>query len=731
MKKGREEKRGKSVSAHRVATEDTIVHGLTAMARTAGNTPNTNDWIIDSGATHHISPNLTDFQDYHPLEEFIEVESADSVSLATAAGSINLHLECGIHLRVEALYVPDFGALFLSVPQLIKEGIDVSFRSDSHTAYITSVGFTEQPPGRCTPGSMSFVLLGKAVSKPTSVTEYQANFPSCRTDSETTSRTDVDSSPQLDVDSSRMDSEPILACQSTGREDIETWHRRLGHLNFSDIRKLLPKGSYSEKETKRNTCDICIKAKAKEKFQRRIPARRVSKPLELIHSDLCGPISPASQSGRRYYILYIDDFSRYTWVCFLRGKSSSEVCTVFKDFKILVERQLKHRITRFRCDNGKGEYDNETFRAILTEYGITFEPSPVYTQHKNGVSERMIQTHNAKACAMLLDSTLPPSMWAEAISTANYLHARSPTSSNNGITLYEKLFGRKPEVSHLRNFRCKAYKTLPAIHRSKFGTRTDTLFMLGYVHDSTTIWRFWDPRRRQVIQASNITFVYSAQELEHGNTENGRGLVPNGLDTSDGPAVDTAACELSVSRESPDNIVGGREFVAPNRHGLDTSDGPAVDALAGGLGVSRGSLGNEGGCGFVTPSGLDDPNGRGLVQNGLADQNGRGLVPAETSSRYDLRKRPRVVAHQIRVEEEPMDSTDPVSYREAIEHPRLGQQWSDAVGEELRSLAENSTWDYVRLEDVPAGVISISSKWVFKTKELPGGGTQYKARLVI
>ena len=354
----------------------------------------------------------------------------------------------------------------------------------------------------------------------------------------------------------------------------------------------------------------------------------------------------------------------------------------------------------------------------------------------------MIQTHNVKARAMLLDSTLPPNMWAEAISTANYLHARSPTSSNNGITPYEKLFGRKPEVSHLRNFGCKAYKILPVIHQSKFGTRADILFILGYVHDSTTIWRFWDPRRRKAIQASNVTFVEFAQELECGNTENGSGHVPNGLDTSDGPTVDTAACGLGISRESPDNMEGGREFVAPNGrglvpNGLHTSDGPSVDAVACGLGVSRESPDStEGGRGFVAP------NGRGLVPNGLNTsdrppvnavacglglsrgslgnmENGCGLVPAETSSRYDLRKRPRVVAHRIRVEEEPMDSTDPVSYREAIEHPRLGQQWSDAVGEELRALAENSTLDYVRLEDVPAGVIPLSPSGSSRPRSCP------------
>ena len=101
------------------------------------------------------------------------------------------------------------------------------------------------------------------------------------------------------------------------------------------------------------------------------------------------------------------------------------------------------------------------------------------------------------------------------------------------------------------------------------------------------------------------------------------------------------------------------------------------------------------------------------------------------TGQYDLWKRPRAVAHLIWVEEEPMDSADLISYWEAITYLRLGQKWSDAVDEELRSLAENSTWDCIRLEDVPAGIMPISSKWVFKTKELPGGSIRYKARHVI
>jgi len=147
-----------------------------------------------------------------------------------------------------------------------------------------------------------------------------------------------------------------------------------------------------------------------------------------------------SQSGCRYYILYFDDYSRLSWVFFLRSKTSAKICEVSRKFKTMTELQFSTRIARFRCDNGKGEYDNEEFRSILKESGISFEPAPPYSQHWNGVAERMIQTHNAKAHAMMLDSQLQRSLWAEAINTANYLHAQSPTSANKGV-LHSKYYG--------------------------------------------------------------------------------------------------------------------------------------------------------------------------------------------------------------------------------------------------------------------------------------------------
>ena len=123
---------------------------------------------------------------------------------------------------------------------------------------------------------------------------------------------------------------------------------------------------------------------------------------------------------------------------------------------------------------------------------------------------------------------------------------------------------------------------------------------------------------------------------------------------------------------------------------------------------------------FVASTTLNDSGLLGAtssaVESGTPDAAGHVVEhdPEPRTGRYDLRKRPRAVAHRTWVEEEPMDSADPVSYRKPIEHPRLGPRWADAVNEELRSLDENSTWEHVWLEDVLAGVTPISSNWDFR-----------------
>ena len=128
---------------------------------------------------------------------------------------------------------------------------------------------------------------------------------------------------------------------------------------------------------------------------------------------------------------------------FLKTKKSQEYTTAFRDVRAYVKTQFNCEIKRLRCDNGRGEYDNGLFKSELMQSGTQYEPAPPYTQHMNGVSERMIQTLNTNARALMIDAHLPPKFWAEAVNTAAYLHQRTPTKTLNGTTPYERLFSRK------------------------------------------------------------------------------------------------------------------------------------------------------------------------------------------------------------------------------------------------------------------------------------------------
>jgi len=201
-------------------------------------------------------------------------------------------------------------------------------------------------------------------------------------------------------------------------------------------------------------CPTCVHTKQQQDFIR-TKASRSSTPFALVHSDLCGPIKH-SIGGAQYYIIYIDDCTRYTEVYFLITKTAEEISAKFQHYQARVQTRGFH-IKRFRSDNGSGEYNNLIFLGLLGEKGITFEPSPPYIEYKNSTAERMIRTLNAKARSMILGANVPIIFWLEAIRTACYLHRRSP---------YEALYGTIPKIGHLRRFGCRVYKHIPPAQRT-------------------------------------------------------------------------------------------------------------------------------------------------------------------------------------------------------------------------------------------------------------------------
>jgi len=263
---------------------------------------------------------------------------------------------------------------------------------------------------------------------------------------------------------------------------VNMWHRCLAYINHQDLRRLLessgeripmdvepvtnltpitdpilveritdPMDIKSVTDPCWETlglCQTCVHAK-QHKHIICIKTPWSLTPFALVHSDLCGPMKH-SIGGAQYYIVYIDDCTRYAEVYFLITKTVEEISAKFQHYQAWVETQEFH-IKRFRSDNRSGEYSNSLFLGLLGEKGITFEPSPRYTQHKNGTAERMIRILNAKARSMMLDANVPIIFWPEAIRTACYLHRRSPTWSPTDDRLpYEALYGTIPKIGHFR-----------------------------------------------------------------------------------------------------------------------------------------------------------------------------------------------------------------------------------------------------------------------------------------
>lgn len=167
--------------------------------------------------------------------------------------------------------------------------------------------------------------------------------------------------------------------------------------------------------------------------------------LGLIHADLCGPMHTESFSGNRYFLLFTDDYSRMSWVYFLKFKS--EASENFKKFKALVGKQRGCGIKVLRTDRG-GEFCSNEFNTFCEEHGIRRVLSSPHTPQQNGIAERKNRNVVEMARSMLNAKGLPNDFWAEAVATAVYLINLSSTRAVADQTPYEASRGMKPSVSH-------------------------------------------------------------------------------------------------------------------------------------------------------------------------------------------------------------------------------------------------------------------------------------------
>jgi transposase InsO family protein len=199
----------------------------------------------------------------------------------------------------------------------------------------------------------------------------------------------------------------------------ELWHRILAHINYKALPYICKAvtGLPELKGDHEGVCNGCAQGKnIKNPFPKR--DNKAEGVLELIHSDVCGPMPSSSISGYVYYVSFIDDYSRKTWIYFL--KSKDEVFSKFKEFKALIENLSERNIKILRSDNG-GEYTSKEFVNFCKDVGIKRELTTPYNPQQNGVAERKNRTIMEAVKTMIHDQDLPMCLWAEAAMAVVYV----------------------------------------------------------------------------------------------------------------------------------------------------------------------------------------------------------------------------------------------------------------------------------------------------------------------
>ncbi|KAJ9542059.1 LOW QUALITY PROTEIN: hypothetical protein OSB04_028565 [Centaurea solstitialis] len=281
------------------------------------------------------------------------------------------------------------------------------------------------------------------------------------------------------------------------------WHKRLSHLNFKTLNQLcinnlvvgLPDFRYTKKGKQ-------TRASFKSK-----QISSISSPLQLLHMDLFGPVNVQSIAGKKYTLVIVDDYSRYTWVFFLRSKSNAPKEIIL--FIRKMENLNNLSVRSIRSDHGT-EFKNSTLETFFDKKNF----SSLRTPQQNGVAERRNRTLIEAARSMLSEANLATQFWAAAINTACYTQNRSLIVKRFRRTAYELFRNRKPSIEYLHIFGCVCYILNNKDNLGKFDSKSDDGIFHGYSSISKT-YRVFNKRRQAIEETIHVRFDESGPTFPH------------------------------------------------------------------------------------------------------------------------------------------------------------------------------------------------------------------------
>ena len=432
----------------------------------------TGTWCVDSGATNHICNSLQGFQETRKLSDGeIQLHMGDDTIVgASAVGDVQLSFGLNSLVLKDCLYVPSMRRNLISVSKLRTSGYRVKFYDNVVIKF-----------GKhfiCS-GTLFNDLYFVAPDLPTSHVLELNNHTSSR----------------------KRKTPPHM-------NQTWLWHLRLGHINLDRIHRLVKDGPLgSLKVEALPVCESCIEGKmSRNSFKKK--GQRVTGPLELVHSDLCGPMNVEARGKYEYYITFIDDYSRYGFVYLIRHKS--EAFEKFKEYRMEAEKRLGKNLLTLRSDRG-GEYLDGNFRQYLLDNGITSQLTAPGTPQQNGVAERRNRTLLNMVRSMLSYSTLPPSFWGYALETANYVLNLVPSKAVSS-TPTELWTGHKPSLRHIRIWGSPAHVLNP--DAAKLEPRSEVCLFVGYPR-GTKGGLYYSPKDRKVFVSAHARFLEEDYIIEH------------------------------------------------------------------------------------------------------------------------------------------------------------------------------------------------------------------------
>ncbi|GKD85346.1 retrovirus-related pol polyprotein from transposon TNT 1-94, partial [Tanacetum coccineum] len=314
-----------------------------------------------------------------------------------------------------------------------------------------------------------------------------------------------------------MKSSLICLLSKASKTKSWLWHRRLSYLNFSTINQLakqgLVRGLPKLKFEKAHLCSACSLGKSKKQSYKPKFEDTNQEKLYLLHMDLYGPMRVESIKGKKYILVIVDDYSRFTWVKFLRSKDKAP------EFIIKFLKMIQ-----------------------------------VHLNAMNGVVERRNQTLVEAARTMLIYANAPLFLWAEAVATTCYTQNRSLIRLRHTKTPYELLHDRKPDLSYLHVFGALCYPTNDSEDLGKLKAKANVGIFIGYA-PAKKAYRIYNRRTRRIMETIHVDF----DELTAMASEQ----------SSSGPALNEMTLGTLSSGLVP-QPPSSTPFVPPTRNDWDT-----------------------------------------------------------------------------------------------------------------------------------------------------------------